>query len=317
MAGDRGVGGVGQADLGQAHPSPAHGIVGRGAARKEALQERRVEQLASQLGLDRPADDLRPAAQHGHRRRLLPGLGEEGLLGRAAGVAQGHALGGVQAVHALGKRGRDRIGQGQVHVVATQEDVLADSQTGECEVAPLVGHGDQGEVGRAAADVADQDDVADLDMLPPPVALGGKPGIEGRLGLLQERDLLEPGLARGLHGQLAGHGVERGGDGEQHLLVLQPLIGLLAGDPGVPDVAEMLEIGRRRVDRRDLRHTFQRGPGQDRAAAIDPGVRQPALGRADQPPRHLRPMLPGERADHAVRRRLPGKVERAGGKLLG
>ena len=90
----------------------------------------------------------------------------------------------------LGQRGRDGIGQGQVHVVAAQQDCSPTASRGEDQVAPLVGDGDQGEVGRPAADVADQDDVADLDLLPPLVALRGEPGVEGGLRLLEQGDLL-------------------------------------------------------------------------------------------------------------------------------
>ena len=53
-----------------------------------------------------------------------------------------------------------RIGQRQIHVVAAEQDVLADADALEFEVAGDVGHGDQAEIGGAAADVAHQDDVA-------------------------------------------------------------------------------------------------------------------------------------------------------------
>ena len=89
----------------------------------------------------------------------------------------------------LGSVRGDGVGQGQVHVVAAQEDVLADGQPREDQVAPFVADGDQREVGRSAADVADQDDVADLDLLAPLLALGGEPGVEGGLRLFEQRDV--------------------------------------------------------------------------------------------------------------------------------
>ena len=58
----------------------------------------------------------------------------------------------------------------EVHVVAAEQDVLADRDALEGEVAVALGDGDQAEVGRAAADVADEDQVADLDPPPPAVA---------------------------------------------------------------------------------------------------------------------------------------------------
>ena len=49
----------------------------------------------------------------------------------------------------------------EVHVVAAEQDVLADGDALERELAIRARHGDQAEVGRAAADVADEDQVAD------------------------------------------------------------------------------------------------------------------------------------------------------------
>ena len=47
----------------------------------------------------------------------------------------------------------------EVHVVAAEQDVLADGDALEREVAVLLGHRDQAEVGGAAADVADEDEI--------------------------------------------------------------------------------------------------------------------------------------------------------------
>ncbi len=83
-----------------------------------------------------------------------------------------------------------------------------DGQARQGQVAPLVGHGDQGEIGRTSADVADQDDVIDLDLLPPFLALGGEPGVERGLRLLQQGHVLQPGLGGRFHGQLTRNRVE-------------------------------------------------------------------------------------------------------------
>ena len=147
-------------------------------------------------------------------------------------------------------------------------------------------------------------------------ACDGEPGVKGGLGLFEQRDVFESGLRGRLHRQLAGDGVERRRNRQVNLLVLEPIGGRLAGDLRVPGVAEVFEIRGRRADRRDPRHIVGRRPGQDRRAAVDPRMREPALGRADQPPRHLGAVLAGEDADHAVRRRLPRQVKRPGRKLL-
>ena len=70
-----------------------------------------------------------------------------------------------------------------------------------------------------------------LTCLPPFLALDGEPGIKGGLRLFEQGDLFQACLAGRLHGQLACHGVERGGDGQEDFLVLQPVVGLFAGDP--------------------------------------------------------------------------------------
>ena len=73
---------------------------------------------------------------------------------------QRQELPGVERL-ALGLELRlQRIGQRQIHVVAAEQDVLADADALELQVAVDIGDGDQAEIGGAAADVADEDDVA-------------------------------------------------------------------------------------------------------------------------------------------------------------
>ena len=195
--------------------------------------------------------------------------------------------------------------------------MLADGLAREHQVAPLVTHGDQCEVRGPAADVADEDDVADFDVLPPAVAVGGEPGVERGLRLLDQRDLPEAGLGRGLARQLPRDCIERRRDGQEDVLVLQAIGGHLAGDPGIPRIAEVLQVGRRGGDRRDPGNVVCRRPGEDCGTPIHPGMREPALGRTDQTPRHLGPVLTSEDANDAVRRRFPGQVQAALGELLG
>ncbi len=233
-------------------------------------------------------------------------------------MAQRDPLAGVEALHALGQGRGDGVGQRQVHVVAAEQDVLADGQARQGQVAPFVGDGDQGEVGRPAADVADQDDVADLDLLAPSVALGGQPGVERGLRLLEQRDVLRapPCAAASMVSSRATASNEAGTVRKTSWFSSRSAA-VLPAIRCVPGVAQVLEVGRRGGDRRDPGHVLGRRPGQDGGAAVDAGVREPALGRAHQPARHLGPVVAGEDADHAVRRRLPGQVERPRGKLLG
>ena len=137
-----------------------------------------------------------------------------------------------------------------------------------------------------------------------------EPGVEGGLRLLEERDLLRaPPCARGLDGQLAGHGVERGGDGQEDVLVLEPVGGGLAGDPrGSRRRAGARDRPPRPRPARPCATSSAAVQGRIGARRSTPGVREPALGRADQPARDLGPVLAREDA-HA---RDPAATSRAG-----
>ncbi len=76
------------------------------------------------------------------------------------------------------------MGQRQVHVVAAEENVIADRDARQNKLAGLLGHGDQRQVGGTAADVADQHRVADLDLVAPAVLARVDPRIERRLRFL-------------------------------------------------------------------------------------------------------------------------------------
>ena len=79
--------------------------------------------------------------------------------------------------------------QREVHVVAAEQDVLADRDALEGEIAVALGDGDQAEVGGAAADVADEDQVADRDATAPGVAEAVDPRIESSLRFLEQSHL--------------------------------------------------------------------------------------------------------------------------------
>ncbi len=137
MPGDRRVGRVGQADLGQADATAAGGHVGRGAAGEEAVEKDCVQGLAWKLGLDRAPDDFRAATQDRHRRRGFLGAGEEGFLGGLGRHSSGRPAAWRRAPSMpLGSVPGDGMGQGEVHVIAAEQDVLADRQAGQCQISP-------------------------------------------------------------------------------------------------------------------------------------------------------------------------------------
>ena len=89
-----------------------------------------------------------------------------------------------------------------------------------CSSPPLLGDGDQREVGGAAADIDDQDEVARFDLLAP-VRIALDPGVEGGLRFFEDGDFGIAGELGGALRQVTRGGVERSGNGEQHRLVFE------------------------------------------------------------------------------------------------
>ena len=176
---------------------------------------------------------------------------------------------------------------------------------------------DQAEVGGAAADVADQDQLARPDLALPAILVRDDPAVERRLRLLEQRDRGQLGLLGRLDGQLARRLVERGRHREHDLLLLEPPGGVVAGDGVVPGVADVPQVGGRGLDRRDLLDLRRAAPGQDVGLAIDAGMAEPALGAADQPAGHLRALDPRELADDPVARRRSRAIGAAPGGSSG
>ena len=210
---------------------------------------------------------------------------------------QRQELPGIQRLAFGLQLGLQRVGQRQVHVVAAEQDVLADADALQLQVAGVIGHGDQAEVGGAAADVAHQDDVAGLDRVAPlPASLRG-PGVEGGLRFLQQRDVAQPGGLGRFGGQAARHLVERGGNRHDDLAVRQVPLPALRLHGMQEGVLEVLQVAARDIERRKLFLRTLRPPGQRALLRIDMRVGQPGLGRGDQAVGHQRAMVARELAD--------------------
>ncbi len=133
-------------------------------------------------------------------------------------------------LHLSGMRGQpsatdlllDSTGQQQIHVVAAQKQVLANCGAGEADslAAPRrrLLHRDEREVGRSAADVAHEDLVACFDFLGESGMLR-EPVIKRRLRFFEQHQRCERhlGSPRRFHGQLAGHLIKRGRNGQRQL----------------------------------------------------------------------------------------------------
>ena len=125
--------------------------------------------------------------------------------------------------------------QSQIQVVAAQDQMVADGDAVELNavcivtaagclgVAPAGAGADanQREVGRAAADIANQNRLARLYPRLPVVAMLVDPGIEGRLRFFDQHDARQFGPRRRLHGQLASDLVERSGQRQHDILLGQ------------------------------------------------------------------------------------------------
>ena len=111
--------------------------------------------------LSAAADDLASAPQDGDREAALRAVAEQALLGLAAAQAEAAKLPLVELGTLAGEPFAHPVGEGQVHVVAAEQDVIADRDALQGEPAALLADRDQAEVGGAAADVADQHQVAD------------------------------------------------------------------------------------------------------------------------------------------------------------
>ena len=99
--------------------------------------------------------------------------------------------------------------------------MVAHRDAAERQFPVLFRNGDQTEVGRAAAHVANQNQVADLDSFAPGVAVSLDPGVESGLRLFQQRDSTQPRLLGGAQRQFARLFIERGRDGQEDFLLAE------------------------------------------------------------------------------------------------
>ena len=263
---------------------------------------------------DRAAYQPRATAEHGHRLRRDRLVLEQPLLRRPALMPELLQLPRVDAVPGRLELLLDPARQRQVHVVAAQQDVLAHGHSAEHERAVLLAGRDEAEVGGPAADVAHQDEVADLDALAPALALGGQPGIQGGLRLLEQAHAGQSGLRGGPQGQLARLLVEGRRHGHQHLVV--PQRSTLGPADVLPRVGQVRQVACRRGNGRHAPDVLGRLPRQDRPGAIHAGVGQPGLGRGHEARGVLGAALARELADDGVGALIPRERGGAGREIL-
>jgi hypothetical protein len=137
--------------------------------------------------------------------------------------------------------------------------VLADSNPLQTKLATFFGDCDQREVGRTAANVDNENQIADTHLLAP-VWIALDPGIERCLRLFQQHNIFVTRILGGMQSQLPSDSIERGGHRDQNRLFVKPSVGMRM----VPCVANVFQIRSRCRDRRDLTDTFWRSDGQQR-----------------------------------------------------
>ena len=142
--------------------------------------------LTLQIDAHRAADEPATSAKHRDGVCLGSFQREQGFLGSATSMPQRHRLPGVQ-LQALGRKGgAGKVGQRHVHVVPTDQGVRANGHPLEFQGPIRFVHTDQGEIGRAATHVADQQGVAHAEVSAPLFATVGQPGVQSRLRFFQQ-----------------------------------------------------------------------------------------------------------------------------------
>jgi hypothetical protein len=336
LARDGRVARVRQAELDQPAMRPPRRLVPPDP-RKEAIDQQRPHLIARQVHRLRLADQARAAAEQRHGHPLRRVRGEQLLLGDAAA---GDELRQPRArqrrrratrhcpARRRGQPPLDEVRQRQVHVVAAEHQVLADGAAAQAwQPARLVRRADvdQREVGRPAAHVAHQHAPHAVQRRGQRLAVAEEPVLEGGLRLLHQRQRRQARQPRGLQRQRPRRLVEGRGHGEHDGLLVERRVGVGV----VPGGADVGEVGRTGLDRRDLGNAVVRAPGEDGREAVGAGVREPALGAADEAAGHLRAELAGAVADEGggvarVVRQLAGRrvvahgrQQRAGRPLAG
>ena len=304
---DRGIALVGEAEPAEGRRSRPRSRAGR-RGRKETAHHHVARELARQRGRAGAADELAAVAEERDVDALE--IAREELLLRLA--ARGRELReprGGEALAALHEALLERVREGEVHVVAAEQNVPA-ARDARQRGGGAVGVGDAHErqVGGAPADVAHEHERALAELRERGLGVVAPQEVVERGDGLLEQPHREARLLGRHPRQLAGVVVEGRGHGERQR-------DLGEGDPRVariPGRLHVLEHPAARLHGGDLPRLgalLLEAERQDRGAPIDRGVAEPALRARDRPLRHLRAAALGEAPDdeRRIARELPGQ----------
>ncbi len=237
---------------------------------------------------------------------------EQRLLRGASGLDGLGPLGGGQAPAIGEELLLHTAGEGGVHVVAAEHQVLAHGEPPQHGAFRRDARVHEGEVRGAAAHVHHEHQAHVGQHLRQIRAVASGVVVEGRLRLLDEGELLQARLARRAHGEGARRLVEGGGDGDDDLLLSQRRL-RVSEVPRPSHVRQQQGAG---LHRRELGHIRGSTPRKDGSGAIHAWVAQPALRGGDEPAGHSGPLPASELAHHVGAGIAPRELQRLPGQLM-
>ena len=272
------IGDIGQAHLLQADRARLSWSRHREMSAGRSLEERGLHVLRRDVHRHRAADHRPALAHHRDREARRRGVKRAAPPSRPGTPAPASRT----APRRAGRRGvfvSTALASARSMLSPPSKQVIADRIANERQFPLLLTGADQAEIGRAAADIDDQAAHAGLEHAGFLRRVRAEPGIERGLRFLEQRDVLQPGLLRGLGGEVTGHVVERRRHRHDHGLFFEAILGL-AVRRRVPGLDDVLEVLRTHFERREARHVRRSGPGQERRTAIDAGVRTATTWRS-------------------------------------
>jgi hypothetical protein len=293
----------------------AGGAAGRVSGRaggEEAVENQALHLGPLEFGGERAAQQAAAFGGHGHAMAFGRAIAQQGFLGVARGLEQLGPLRGAEFASAGQQPFLGVARERGVHVVAAEHQMIAHGNTPQGRLSPIGAHLNEREIGGAAADVHHQHEPHAGEGGGQIVAMMRRKIVKGGLRLLDQQELLKPGLARGGDGERACGFVEGSGDGDDDFLRGQG-----GGGMGVvPSGGQMREQPGRRLDRRDFGHIAGGAPRQNGSRPVHAGVAQPALGGSHEPTGHAGALPAGEGAHDEPRRFGPRQLQRAGGQFV-
>src|SRR6185503_20515397 len=153
----------------------------------------------------------------------------------------------------LGKILCDMVREGGVDIIAPEQNMIADGNATQGDLARVFFYRDQCEISSAPADVDHQDQIPNSDPLPP-IWVVRNPCVERSLRLFEEDHVVILCLFSCFKCQIARHGVKGCWYGYQHLMCFKRDVWILL----VPCCTQVSEVLRRSLHGRDLAYSLRR-----------------------------------------------------------